>query len=268
MINNKYSSTLIKRFFLEIYQTLRNVDRNMTEVWQEISEITSLKGFDNNYGLIEFLSYFNFINIEDGNYLKNHYISIDKIKFICESMKYIDFIDLKNLSGLVDYSGFEALVKEILLRNGFSALLNYRFTDKSTFKSKTKQNRYEIDVIGIQDKYILIIDAKQWKNRDSYSAINKAANLQYRRVLALKKNPEIFSNLIQQLVGLNHKKKLPLVLIPMMLTLEDNGTKMNENQIPLVSIYHFNAFINELYFNIKSFKTIKINRINVQTQLF
>ena len=71
---------------------------------------------------------------------------------------------------------------------------NFRFSDNSSLKYETSQKRYEIDVIGIYQNYILIIDAKQWKRKDSYGAMNKAANLQYQRVIALKKNPETFAD--------------------------------------------------------------------------
>ena len=184
-------------------------------------------------------------------------------------MKYIEF-DLKELSEILDFNAFEQLIQEILLETGYFSIKNFRFSDRSNFKSKTKQGRYEIDVIGIYNNYILIIDAKQWRRKDSFSAINKAADLQYRRVQALKQNPEVFSKLIEELMGVNPriKKIIPFILVPLMVTIEDNHIKMNDNQVPLVSISSFNAFLQELPLNLQYFKTIKINKLNVQKQLF
>ncbi|MHA1658939.1 MAG: hypothetical protein ACTSUT_07435 [Promethearchaeota archaeon] len=264
-----FNYSALKRFFSEIYKILKNTDKNIKQAWFEISDINFLKRFDK-FELKEFLNNFEFVKIKKGNYI--NYIVIDKILFILDGIKYLE-LDIKNLSELVDYNGFEALIQEILLRNNYKAIKNFRFSDKSNFKSITSQKRYEIDVIGIYQSFpsfILIIDAKQWKRRDSFGAINKAANLQFRRVKALKKNPEAFSLLVQKLLGVNSKVKryLPFKLIPAMVSLEDNSIKLNDNQVPLVSIYNFNAFLQELRKNLRHFKLIEINKINIQKQLF
>ncbi|MFX0072973.1 MAG: hypothetical protein ACFFAO_17995, partial [Candidatus Hermodarchaeota archaeon] len=241
-------------------------DKNVTEVWYEISEINMLKNLDK-YALRDFLNKFEFIEVKRGNYI--NYIAINKVLFVFECIKFLE-TDLKNLSNLLDFQGFEALVKEILIANNYRVINNFRFSDKSYFKRQTSQTRYEIDVIGLFRKMILLIDAKQWNRRDSYSSINKAAKLQYQRVLALKNNPEVFSRLIHELVGINPnlRKFLPFNLIPMMVTLEENGNKLNDIQIPLVSVSNLNAFIQELdrYFHL--FKTVEIKTLNIQKNLF
>lgn len=262
---NLYSPSSIKRFFSELYKIIGDTDKAVSELWYEISEIKILKGLDK-YELSEFLDNFEFIEKKRGNYID--YISIDKIKFVAEAIKYLE-IDIKNLSELLDFNGFEALIQEILLRNDYRAIKNFRFTDKSDFKSKTGQKKYEIDVIGVCRNFILIIDAKQWKRKDSFSSMNKAANLQYQRTIALKKNPEIFSKLIQNLLGsnINIKKYLPFMLLPIMVSIEDNGNRLNENQIPLVSISKFNTFLQEFFKYLDYYKTIKIRKISIQTNL-
>jgi hypothetical protein len=121
----------------------------------------------------------------------------------------------------------------------------------------------------VYQKCILIIDAKHWQRRDPYSSLNKAANLQYQRVRAVKKNPEVTSKLMHRLLGNNPnlKNRLPLKLIPIMVTLEDSGCKLNENQIPLVSIYNLNNFLLNLEKHIHLFKNIEIKSVNIQKQL-
>jgi len=257
--------TFLKKLFIEIYNILKKTEKAATEIWCEASEIDFFKRF-NDYELRDFLNFFEFLSIQKGKYLD--YIVINKILFVMESVRILQF-DIKDVSVLLDYKGFETLIKEILLKNNYKTTTNFRFSDKSNFKSKTLQKRYEIDVIGIYLNYILVIDAKQWKHKDSYSSLNKAANLQYQRVLALKKNQDAFSKLIQELMGINLslKRNLPLILIPIMVTIEDNFIKINDNQVPLVSIYELNSFLQEIPNNIEYFKKVMIYKVSIQKQL-
>jgi len=263
---NSFSESSMSDFFQTIYQILKDSNPELTEVWLQPSDVDStlLKGQSD---LNELVSYFDFISMQKGNYID--YIVIDKILFIIHSFKYLQS-DITQLSSLLDYGGFEALTKLILSENGYCTLKNYRFIDKSNFKSKTKQSKYEIDVIGIYRNYILLIDCKQWKRKDSYSAMNKAANLQFRRALALKNNHETLSEMIRSLVGIRKAQilKLPLLLIPLMVTLESNWIKINENSVPIVSIHHFNSFLQELHQNLYYFKIIKVHKLQIQKQLF
>ncbi len=262
-----YNPSSIKHFFYDIYKILKETDKDVVEVWSEVSEFVGLEQL-NKYELTDFLNNFEFLTQEKGNYNKE-YIAINKIQFILQCITHLDF-DLKSLSELLNFSGFEALISEILIKNNYTVIKNFRFSDKSNFKSKTKQKRYEVDVIGIKGGIILLIDGKQWKHRDVFSSMNKAANLQYQRVLALEKNPEKFSHLIFQLLGSspNIKKFLPFKLIPIMVTLENNGIKMNDNQVPLISILEFNSFLQEFQSNLDYVKVIKISKVNVQSKLF
>ena len=255
----------IKEIFKEVLNILKDSDPEIIEVWLSLDEIESIQKYDESH-LRTVLSDLESISIQKGNYI--NYIVIDKILFINEAFRFLE-VDISNLSVLLDFKAFEALVEEILKRNNFETIRNFRFSDNSNFKSKTSQKRYEIDVIGIYRNFMLLIDAKQWKRKDSFSAINKSADLQYRRAIALKKNPEIFSELIQKLLGIkqNLRSRLPFRLIAMMVTIEDNHIKINDYQIPLVSIYELNSFLYELPNNIQYFKTIQINRVNIQKRL-
>jgi hypothetical protein len=259
------SETLLKNFFIEIYEILKKTEKAATEIWCEASEIAFFKRF-NAYELRDFLSIFEFLSIQKGKYLD--YIVINKILFVMESVRILQS-DIKDVSALLDYKGFESLIKEILLKNNYNTITNFRFTDKSNFKSKTLQKRYEIDVIGIYLNYVLVIDAKQWKHKDTYNSLNRAANLQFQRVIALKKNQDVVFRLIEELMGVapDFKKKLPLLLIPIMVTIEDNFIKINDNQIPLVSIYELNSFLQELSNNIDYFKKVAVYKVSLQKQL-
>lgn len=262
---NRYSESSLKGFFTEIYHILKMKEANITEIWCEISKISFFEELSKSE-LINFLEKFDFISLKKGNFV--FYIVIDKILFIIDCIKFLRY-DIAHLSEILDYNGFEALIKEILSKNNYHATTNFRFSDNSKPKSLKSQKRFEIDVIGISSKYVLVIDAKQWRRKDSYSSISKAANLQYERIKALKRNPESFSRLITLLLGeeSNMKKCLPFTLIPIIVTLENNTIKLNEKQIPLVSIYEFNAFLQELPINLYYFKTIQIRKIGRQNKL-
>ncbi|MFX1525151.1 MAG: hypothetical protein ACFFCC_16715 [Promethearchaeota archaeon] len=255
-MTNLYSYSSLHQFFSEIYHILREVDKNLVEIWCEIPNIPFIKNFSK-YDLLDFIEKFKFISIKKGNYI--HYIVINKVSFIIDCINILKF-DIKRLSEILDYNGFETLVKEILSRNNYHSTINFRFSDKSGSKSDKIKKNYEIDVIGISARYILVIDAKQWKHRDTYSALNKAANKQYQRMVVLKKNPLVFRKLIIKILGKppNLLNRSPFILIPTMVTLEDNNIKLNDNQVPLVSIYELNAFLLELPKNLHYFKTIQI----------
>jgi len=265
IMSDIFSTPSLKRFFSEIYNLLKEGNSEVFELWFEISEIDFFKNFSE-LELREFLERFDFISIQKGNYI--NYVVINKIIFIIRCIQFLE-LDVNQLSNLLNYDGFEALIQEILSQNKYRTIKNFRFSDKSNLKYETSQKRYEIDVIGIYRSYILVIDAKEWKRKDSYAAMNKAANLQYQRVVALKKNPEILSNLIQKLLGMsfNVRKRLPFILIPMMVSLEANWIKINENSVPLVEIYNLNSFLQELPINLQYFKTEKVSKIIAQKQL-
>lgn len=263
---NHWTEASLRQLFIQIYQFLVHTDTTVFEIWCELSDIPLLKQL-NNSELRDIIGNLNFLSFKKGNYVQ--YIVINKILFIIEAINIVQ-LDIRKITEIINYDGFEALIKEILSKNNYVTTKNFRFSDKSYFKSETSQKRYEIDIIGIYFNYVLLIDAKQWKRKDSFSSINKAADLQHRRAIALKKNPEIFSKLIQKLLGnrLNLHKRLPFLLIPFMVTVEDNSIKMNNNQIPLVSVYELNSFLHELQCNLQYFKIVRVNRVNIQKRLF
>ncbi|MFW9973425.1 MAG: hypothetical protein ACFFDF_24790, partial [Candidatus Odinarchaeota archaeon] len=50
----------LKRFFIEIFQILRETNKNVLEIWVELSNITFLNQF-NKFDVKEFIGNFNFI---------------------------------------------------------------------------------------------------------------------------------------------------------------------------------------------------------------
>ncbi len=259
----KYSTSIrIKEVFSEIFHILAQSDAELNEVWHEISKIKSFKTLDEQECAL-LIDELPFLKRERWNH-----VAINKISFILEAMEFLQK-DLRDLSNLLSFHDFETLIQEILKINGYFTTQNFYFSDKSTFKHATKQKRYEIDVIGFKNPHVLCIDAKQWKRKDSFSSINKAANLQLQRILALKENPETFSSLLQSTIGISSRTKInfPLMLIPIIVTLEENGSRFNAKDVPLVSIYRLNAFLQEITCNIPYLRIIKISKIYRQKRI-
>jgi hypothetical protein len=245
---------LLKRFFIEIFNILKDSDPKVTEVWIEPSEVLFFIRY-NKYQINEFLEIIDSVSIKKGNY--SDYIVINKIIFIVEAIKLLD-LDIRDLALIITFDGFEALIAEILKLNNYKTLNNFRFSDKSSLKNPNSQKRYEIDVIAVQKNYMLLIDAKQWKRKDSFGAMNKAGNLQFKRVNALVNNPEVIYKLCRKLRMRTNFEEM--ILIPFMVSLEQNFFKMNENKIPLVSICQLNSFLQELFLNKNYFKTIEFSK--------
>lgn len=255
--------SILEQFIGEVLSKWENQDIKLLDSWFPLSEFDCLRNLAP-YELSDVLRSLNFVNS-----IKDDYVNVDKIEFILFGLRFLP-ADLKDLSHLLDFKGFEVLIKELLLKNGFHAINNFRFTDNSPYKSKTKQKRYEIDVIGINRNHVLVIDAKKWNKKDSFSAMCKAADLQHQRVLALKKNPDAVFSMLSHLLGTRklQKRYLPLYLIPIMVTYEENKKYQNLNRIPLVPISRFNSFLQEFQDHLEYLPTVKIGKIQVQTRLF
>ena len=242
----------LKSLFTEVLTILKRSDPKVRQIWIEPVEMEILQGL-NKFQINEFLGRINSVSVKKGNYTE--YIVIDKIQFIVEAIKLLDQ-DIGQLSMVIDFEGFEALIAEILKLNNYKTLNNFRFTDKSSFKSPNTQKRYEVDIIGFQNKNLLIIDAKQWKRKDSFSAMNKAGNLQLQRAKALRNNIRILTGLLNEF-GIKQRFE-KIILFPFMVSLENNFIKLNENDVPFVSIYQLNSFLQELPLIMAHFNTIEI----------
>ncbi len=252
----------IQLFFRELFQVLKSIKKNWNTPWIEIPTISFFNNL-NVHEINEFIHYFNFLKKEAFNC-----ISINKIEFIIESMAILNY-DIKVYSEIIDYHGFELLIKKILCRNGYYVINNFYFSDNSPLKAQNGQKRYEIDIVGLKKDILLIIDAKQWFKRSPSQAISNAANLQYQRGLALIQNPEILNELLSKLLNsFKHKKKKPvkryglLKLVPLMVTLEENFMKLNENHVPLVCINRLNSFLNELGITLDKFHYLIFNNFS------
>ncbi|MHA2129346.1 MAG: hypothetical protein ACW99L_05180, partial [Promethearchaeota archaeon] len=110
-----YSDSSLWNFFIEIYSILKETDVKVTEIWCEKSKITFFNDLRRSE-ILDFIEKLECISFRKGNY--QYYIVIDKILFIIESIKFLEY-DIKHLSEILNYNGFEKLIKEILSRNNY-----------------------------------------------------------------------------------------------------------------------------------------------------
>lgn len=249
----------IYSLFKELFELMKKEKKVLETPWIDISKVKFFKSM-NDQEIEEIIYHISFLKKE-----KFNCISIDKIEFILESMGILRY-DIKDFSAILHHRGFELLIKKILSRNGYYVKNNYYFSDKTSLKNRFGQTRYEIDIIGLHNHYLLLIDGKQWNKRSPIGTLNKAANLQFQRAIALKNNPTILAQLLAELIRAKNRKQqieslFPLRLIPLMVTLEENPIKVNRQNTPLVSIYRLNAFLNELMINIKRFRHLIIEKL-------
>ena len=259
-MHNLNSKSHVETVFEEIYHLIQQSKKKVIDPWIKMGEIETLNQFDG-YTVDEFIYTFPFLSRERWNH-----IAVNKIDFILEVPQILSY-DIKQMAErLLDFQGFERLIKEIISKVGYYAITNFRFTDHSEFVKETSQERYEIDIVGLKRNNILIIDAKEWHRRSPFGGLNKAANLQHQRGVALTKNPQQFHSLLKILLTSPSRMKshiqkyFPLKLFPIMVTLENNNIRLNENQVPLVSILQLNSFLNELPNSLDYYKHISITK--------
>ncbi len=131
----------------------------------------------------------------------------------------------------IDWKDFEELVTKILEKHDFNTHHNFRF--------KTGR-RYEIDVLGIRNEIILLIDCKQWgRGRYKKSALKNATNNQKQRTKQLKrflKNNIIAQNKLK-ITKLSGTKFITLIV-----TWLEEDLIEHENVL-IVPIWKFNEFL-------------------------
>ncbi len=138
---------------------------------------------------------------------------------------------LEDIVGKFNWKEFEGFIAEIFRSNGFLVKQNFRF--------KTK-NRYEIDLLASNNRYVLCIDCKEWnKGRYKKSGLKNAVVKQEKRLVELKKF--LKKNLIaNQILGINSKSKF----YPLIVTLfEEELSK--ENNTLIIPAWKLNGFLLE-----------------------
>lgn len=169
------------------------------------------------------------LNFKSLSIKENKIFAVDITSLVIEAwIKGYNVIELALSTG---WRNVEKLCEVILSRHGYRTLLNYRF--------KHSGKRYEIDVVGIQEPYILLIDCKRWK-RGNVASLIHAAEAQVKRtqefVYALQHSRENV-NILNKSIN-----DLTLIIIPLIVTVLDVDIKFHEG-VPIVPIRYLRDFL-------------------------
>jgi len=122
--------------------------------------------------------------------------------------------DSEQVSKQLSWKNFEKLASQVLASFGYETQTNVRFT----------KPRMEIDVVGVDSGFALVVDCKHWK-RSNLSSISNHSRKQAARV--------------ERLIQID--KKISQA-VPVMLTLHAESVRF-VNGIPVVPIFLFRSFV-------------------------
>ncbi len=163
----------------------------------------------------------NFMQNGIGTFQDNqiHFQDNDKLKTSLLALRMGAPID--EISQILDWKDFEALVSEILELREFDVTRNLTLT----------KPRMQIDVIGTKAGVAILMDCKHWK-RLSYSALETAVNKQ-----------------IERTKHYVTKEKVRAAL-PAIVTLYQEEVKFI-NKVPIIPIFQLDSFCDEFYGNLE-----------------
>jgi len=148
-----------------------------------------------------------------------HFKDNDKLKTSLLALRLGAPID--EVSQILDWKDFEALVSEILETREFDVTKNLTLT----------KPRMQIDVVGVKAGVAILIDCKHWK-RLSYSALENAVNKQIERTK-------------QYVIKEKVRGALPAIV-----TLYQEEVKFIK-KVPIIPIFQLDSFCDEFYGNLE-----------------
>mgnify|MGYP000445087140 CR=1 FL=1 len=196
----------------------------------EINEFAEKVGVDLN-SILETVEIYGFETKKGCVYLK------DRRKVIFNLLN--KGFDLEDILRYFDWRDLEDICAAFLTINGFYTMRNLRF--------KVHNKRYEIDVIGIKDEKLLLIDCKKWK-RMSNSMLKNAVKKQFERSKA-------FSEVLDTIkIQIAYDR---VILIPAIVTMLP-GDLVFYNSVPIIPITKFKNFLYDFENILDSLNSIEV----------
>ena len=159
-----------------------------------------------------------------------------RLKLVIFTLK--EGADVERVCSALGWKEFEDLVALILEHNGYRVSKHFRF--------KAPTRRYEIDVIGVEDPFVLSVECKHWKYSWRRAATIDAVKKQVERTKALAQYlPEPKDRL--GIAKWEKTKYMPLVS-----TLPNTPVRAF-NGVPVIPIFYLNSFLNEVEKHIDEF---------------
>ena len=169
----------------------------------------------------------NFIHNGIGTIKNNFYYFEDGDKLQIAISLLQNGLPIDEISIALDWRDFEGLTAEILSSKNFAVIKNLMLT----------KPRMEIDVVGIRLGIAILIDCKHWK-KYSRSSLTPAVQKQIERT--------------KQYVAKTSGSRA----VPVIVTLYQDKIDFID-KVPIVPIFQFSSFIDELYGNIDQMKIIE-----------
>lgn len=113
------------------------------------------------------------------------------------------------------------------------------FKTRKHFRFKGANRWWEIDILGFKEPLILSVDCKHWKRSWQHTAMMRIVDAQIKRTKSFSQAlPKI-----KEKIGIDKWRKAEIM--PVILTLGVTPFKFYK-QVPIVPIFQFRSFINEL----------------------
>ena len=122
--------------------------------------------------------------------------------------------DVEQLSKYLSWKDFEKLASQVLISLGYQTKTNFIF----------KKPRMEIDVIGVNSGFAIVVDCKHWRR----SNLSSISNYSYKQVTRTERLIDQDKRIVQA--------------IPVILTLHSESVRF-VNGVPVVPIFQFRAFV-------------------------
>ncbi len=151
--------------------------------------------------------------------------------------------NIKHIALALTWREFEEICAQAFMVNEYEIHRNFRF--------KVWRKYYEIDVIGIKKPYVICVDCKRW-SAGRFSIIHKHAEQHYSRIKELSRNRDALRRL--RISSWNK-----IIFIPVILTVHEDKVSIY-NGIPIVPVFKFNSFLNELPLGLDLIKKIEVKQ--------
>jgi hypothetical protein len=162
--------------------------------------------------------------------------------------------DLEHVCHFLSWAEFETLTGQALEANGYRVINNFRF--------KRREERREIDVLGLDEPLIICADCKHWKHGLRTAAALKTVEAQIERTRALA---DVLPYYLRE-IGLENWEAA--TLLPMVISLLQGQNKLY-NKVPVVPVLQLQDFISEVPLKLDSLHQIsgkikpRLNKIDI-----
>ncbi len=156
---------------------------------------------------------------------------------------------------LLDWKKFEDLCVQGLQISGMDTISRVRFS--------LRGRRFEVDVLGLNEGLVLVVDCKMWSkgSHPKASKLKEAAHKQLERVRAL--DEALRKGGVKRLEVIEGKS----VMVPTLVTWLDFGIRLSDEGVPIVPLLSLPSFLDQVYELIDDLAHLKIDyRVKIRVR--